>query len=113
MKQINNLTAISSAEDLQLEKRKLKALLLIQESELRIRAQKIPGELIYAGMNAVVPSVLSGKITTYLFTAVKDLLIKAFLKKEESDSSKWVNAIKRVGIFIALRLLYKTLIQKK
>ncbi len=104
---------IRSIADLQREQRKLKGAIQLQEKELRKRVQQVPGELFYAGVNAVVPTVLSGKITSSVLNTGKELINKAFVKKEGGDNKGLVAAAKQVGLFTILRLAYRAFVSKK
>ena len=113
MKQKNELAGINSAEDLQREQRRLKLRIKLQEAELRKRIQQVPGELFFAGAKVVIPTVLSGKVTSSVFNVSRELINKAFLKNEGRHNSKLMAAVKQVGIFAALRFVYKAFISKK
>ncbi len=110
----NNLAAIDTIEDLQREQRRLKAHIRVQEKELRARVQQVPGELFYAGVNAVVPAILSGRITSSALSLGRNLVNRVFAKKEgEGDNSKLVNSVKQVGLLTVLRFAYNAFMRKK
>jgi hypothetical protein len=105
---------IDSIEDLQMEQRRLKLRIRIQETELRKRVKQLPGELFYAGANAVVPSFLSGKVTSSVLNTGKSLVNSLFAKNGHDDTkSKVVSGLKNVGLFSALRFAFKTFIAKR
>jgi len=103
---------IYTKETLQQEERRLKLLIKQQESELRQRVQKLPGELFYAGVDAVIPTVLSGKITGTVLNAGKNFINKSVLKKTDGNTSKLVTAAKQAGLFTLLKIAYSAFIKK-
>lgn len=113
MKPNNHYSKIRSVADLQREQRILKSSIKSQEQELRKRIQQVPGELFYAGVNAVVPTVLSGKITSSVLNTGKAFINKAFVKKDGADNKGLVAAAKQVGLFTILKLAYRAFVQKK
>jgi hypothetical protein len=114
MIQANNQNKhILSVADLQREQRLLKGQIRQQEHELRQRVQQVPGELFYAGVNAVVPTVLSGKITNSVLNTGKAFINKAFVKKDGADNKGLVAAAKQVGLFTILKLAYRAFVSKK
>lgn len=109
-----NLANINSIADLQTAQHRLKMQIREQEKELKERVKVLPGELVYAGVNAVIPTVLSGKITNSVLGMGKELVNMFFVKREDGEHrSKLVSAIKKAGIFSVLRLAFKAFIQRK
>ncbi len=107
---------IDTLEDLQREQRRLKAIIRTQEKELRGRVKQLPGELVYAGVNAVVPTFLSGKITTSVLGFIKALVNKAFAKKEDGEKeggSPLLGAAGKMGLFALLKVAFNAFMRKK
>ena len=67
-------------ESLQQEQRRLKRVIRQQEQDLRQRVQKLPGELVYAGVDAVLPPVLTGSITNGILHAGKNFINKSIVQ---------------------------------
>jgi len=111
----NDWSAIDTLEDLQREQRRLKARIRVQEKELRARVKELPGELVYAGINAVVPTMLSGKITTSILGFIKNLVNKAFTKKgdKEDEGSPLLGAAGKIGLFALLKVAFNAFMKKK
>lgn len=105
---------IDSIEDLQMEQRRLKLRIKIQEVELRKRVKQLPGEIFYAGANAVVPAFLSGKVTSSVLNTGKSLVNSFFVKNGHDDTkSKVISGLKNVGLFSALRIAFKTFVARR
>jgi hypothetical protein len=112
MKQKSELAGIRSAEDLQREQRRLRLIIKEQEQELRQRVQKVPGELFYSGVNSVLPTILTGKVTSTVLNAGRNLINKSFEKKEGGViNSKLITAAKQAGVFTILKIAYKAFIR--
>lgn len=108
-----DLSHIDNMEDLLAEQRRLKVLLRQQEIELKERVQQLPGEAVYAGLNAVVPTFLSGKITGGILGAARSLVNKFFSKESEPQSnSALFNALKQAGFFSLLKVAYRVFVKK-
>lgn len=105
---------IRSAEDIQREQRKLRAVIKAQEQELRKRVQKVPGELFYSAVNTALPTVLTGRVSSYILNAGREFINNSFQKKAvDGSNSKLVTAVKQTGIFTILRIAYKAFMRKK
>ena len=114
MKRQNETGKVDSVETLQLAQQRLKVRIKEQEQELRKRIQQVPGELFYSGVNSVVPTIISGKITSAVIKAGKNLVDKAFVKKGAGgNNSKLITAAKQAGIFTLLKIAYKALVRNK
>jgi hypothetical protein len=114
MKRQNETGKVDSVETLQLAQQRLKMRIKEQERELRKRVQQVPGELFYSGVNSVVPTIISGKITSSVIKAGKNLVDKAFVKKgAEGNNSKLITAAKQAGIFTLLKIAYKAFVRNK
>lgn len=99
-----------------LKKEQLNARVRIQEkeNELRKRVQQVPGELFYSGMDSVIPSMLSGKVSSFALNAGKGLINNFFVRKAVTTGGfKLLNFVKPSGILKKLQLGYKTLVRKK
>jgi hypothetical protein len=100
-------------ETLQQEQRRLRLVIKEQEAAIRQRVQKLPGELFYASVDAVVPTVLSGKITNSVLNAGKNFINKSVVKKTSGNTSKLVTAAKQAGVFTLLKVAYNVFIRRK
>lgn len=102
-------------EDLQREQRRLRAHIKWQEAELHDRVKQLPGELIAAGANAIVPGFLSGKITSNAIHFLKNLVNKLFSKKREEGekSPPLFGAAVRTGLFALLKFGFNAFMRKK
>jgi hypothetical protein len=110
----NDLVTIVSLNDLQREQHLLKMRIKEQEQELRKRVQQVPGELFYSGINAVLPTILSGKITSSVINLGKKLVDKAFVKKDgEANNAKLITAAKQAGIYTILKIAYKAFVRSR
>ena len=83
MKKSRSEPVIYTKESLQQEQRRLKLIIKQQEADLRQRVQKLPGEVLYAGVDAVLPAVLTGKISNKILTAGKNFVNKTIIKKDK------------------------------
>jgi hypothetical protein len=113
MMQKNNEPVIYTKESLQLEQRRLKGVIKEQEEALRQRVQKLPGELLYAGADAILPDALTGKISDKILTAGKNFVNNSIVKKTSGNTSKLVTAAKQAGVFTLLKFAYNAFIKKK
>lgn len=104
---------IHTKESLQQEQRRLKLIIRQQEADLRQRVQKLPGEVLYAGVDAILPAALTGKISDKILTAGKNFVNKSLVKKASGNTSRLVTAAKQAGIFTLLKIGYNVFIKKK
>lgn len=104
---------IYTKESLQQEQRRLKQVIKTQEKELRQRVQKLPGELLYAGVDAVLPPVVTGKISHSILNAAKNFINKSIVKKNSGNTSRLVTAAKQAGLMTLLKFAYRMFIGKK
>ncbi|MES1222163.1 MAG: hypothetical protein ABUT20_42100 [Bacteroidota bacterium] len=109
----NKEPSIRTREELQLEQRRLKLVIKEQEAALRERVQKLPGELVYASVDSILPAALTGKVSDKILTVGKNFINNSIVKKTGGHTSRLVTAAKQAGIFTALRLAYKIFIKKK
>ncbi len=100
-------------ESLQQEQRRLKQVIRQQEKDLRQRVQKLPGELVYAGVDAVLPPVLTGRITHGILNAGKNFINKSIVQKTAGNTSRLVTAAKQAGLITLLKFAYRVFIKKK
>jgi len=113
MKKSRSEPVIYTKESLQQEQRRLKLIIRQQEADLRQRVQKLPGEVLYAGVDAVLPAVLTGKISDKILTAGKNFVNKTIVKKTSGNTSGLVTAAKQAGIFTLLKIGYNVFIKRK
>ena len=100
-------------ESLQQEQRRLKLIIKAQEKDLRQRVQKIPGELLYSSVDAVLPTMLTGKISHGILNAGRNFINKSIVKKTAGNTSKLVTAAKQAGLITLLKVGYNILIRKR
>ena len=100
-------------ESLQQEQRRLKQVIRQQEKDLRQRVQKLPGELLYAGVDSILPPVLTGRITHGILNAGKNFINKSIVKKTAGNTSRLVTAAKQAGLVALLKFGYNMFIKKK
>jgi len=100
-------------ESLQQEQRRLKLVIKAQEKDLRQRVQKLPGELLYTSVDAVLPAMLTGKISHGILNAGRNFINKSIVKKTAGNTSKLVTAAKQAGLFTLLKVGYNMLIKKR
>ena len=113
MKKSRTEPVIYTKESLQQEQRRLRLIIKQQEADLRQRVQKLPGEILYAGADAVLPAVLTGKISDKILTAAKNFVNKSLVKKASGNTSRLVTAAKQAGIFTLLKIGYNVFIRRK
>ncbi len=101
--------------DLRTEQRRLKLHIKSQELELRNRVKQLPGELFYAGANAIVPSFLSGKVTSSVLNGGRELVNTLFSKNghKGEHKTKLLSSVTNAGLFTALRFAFKAFLGKK
>ena len=100
-------------ESLQLEQYRLKQVIKEQEQQLRQRVQQLPGELFYAGVDAVIPGALTGSFTDKILRFARNFINKSIIKKNSGNTSRLVAVAKQAGIFTILKLAYNIFIRKK
>jgi hypothetical protein len=104
---------IYTKESLQQEQRRLKLVIKQQETDLRQHVQKLPGELMYAGADAILPAGLSGKISGKILTAGKNFINKSIVQKTSGNTSRLVAVAKQAGVFTLLKIGYNAFIKRK
>jgi len=110
----NNKPKIFTVSELQQEQRRLRKLIKVQEQELRAHVHRVPGELFYSGVNAVIPSFLEGKITRTVLNAGRSFLNNTVIKKgADGENHGLITAAKQAGLFTLLRVAYKAFMRKK
>ncbi|MEO6314466.1 MAG: hypothetical protein ABIU63_10625 [Chitinophagaceae bacterium] len=109
----NAAAIIYTKESLQQEQRRLKQVIKQQETDLRQRVQKLPGELVYAGVDAVLPNVLTGKISDKILGAGRNFINNSIVRKTAGNTSRLVTAAKQAGIFTLVKLGYNIFIRKR
>ena len=104
---------IYTKESLQHEQRRLKQVIKQQETDLRQRVQKLPGELLYVSVDAVLPRAFTGKISDKILNAGRNFINKSIVRKTSGNTSRLVTAAKQAGIFTLLKLGYNIFIRKR
>jgi len=105
---------IGSMEALKKEKYALERRLREQEDELRRRVQQVPGEMFYSGMDSIIPSFLSGKVSSLALNAGKGLINNFFVRKAATAGGlKILDAVKPSGLIRRLGSAYKAVLKKK
>jgi len=109
----NRMASIHTRESLQEEQARLKCVIKMQETELRQRVQKVPGELFYAGIDAVIPGALTGRISDMILSAGRKFINKSVVKKDAGNTARLVAVAKQAGLFTLLKFVYNSFIRKK
>src|SRR5690242_14310299 len=81
MTTVNNRTEITSIKDLKWQQELSRRRLAEKEEELRARMQQVPGELFYSGIDRMIPSMLSGRVSSFALNAGKGLINNFFVRK--------------------------------
>jgi hypothetical protein len=109
----NKDSILYTKESLQQEQRRLRLVIKDQEAALRQRVQQLPGELLYAGVDAVLPAAFAGKISDKILNAGRNFVNKSIVKKTNGNTSRLVAVAKQAGIFALLRIAYRAIIKRK
>ena len=109
----NRKEIMYTRESLQQEQARLKKLIREQETALRQRVQKMPGELFYAGVDAVIPGAFTGRISNTILNAARNLINKSIVNKGTGNTARLVAVAKQAGIFTLLKFAYNSFIRKK
>ena len=109
----NRMASIHTRESLQEEQARLKRVIKMQETELRQRVQKVPGELFYAGIDAVIPGALTGRISNMILNAGRNFINKSVVKKDAGNTARLVAVAKQAGLFTLLKFAYNSFIRRK
>lgn len=102
-----------SRESLQQEQRRLQLVIKEQEAALRQRVQQLPGELLYAGVDAVLPVAITGKTSHAILSAARDFINKHLLKKTNGNTSTLVAMAKQAGLLTVLRIAWKAFYRRR
>jgi hypothetical protein len=113
MKKKNAEAVLYTKESLQEEQRRLKRVIKEQEAALRERVQKLPGELMYVGVDAILPVAFTGKISDKILTAGKNLINKSIVQKTSGNTARLVTMAKQAGVFALLKVAYNAIIKRK
>ena len=113
MKQGKTEPIIYTKESLQAEQRRLKAVIREQEAALRQKVKMLPGELFYAGVGAIVPTILTGKISHSVLGAGRTLINKVVDNKTNANDSKLVALVKQAGLFTLLKIGFNAFMKRK
>ena len=106
--------SIGSTEDLRRELLATKLRIQLKENELRARVKQVPGELFYSGVDSFIPSVLSGKVSSFALNAGRGLINNFFVRKAVTAGSYHViNALKPSGVVRRITSGVGSLLKKK
>jgi hypothetical protein len=101
-------------EALKKEQQSTRRRILVKEDELRRKIQQVPGELFYSGMDSMIPSILSGKVSSFALNAGKGLINNFFVRKAATTGGlKILNFVKPSGILKRLQSGFKAIAKKK
>lgn len=95
------------------EQFRLKLELKQQEAELRSRVKRLPGEIVYAGIDAILPKALGASFSDKLLNGAKKFINSAVVTKTGSRTAKIMAAAKRAGIFFIFKTLYQAFRSRK
>jgi hypothetical protein len=105
---------ITCTEDLRKELHNTRLRILQKEDELRKRMRQVPGELFYSGMDSIIPSMLSGKVSSFALNAGKGLINNFFVKKAVTAGSfGLLRALKPSGLVRKLQSGFRAIVKKK
>ena len=76
-----NTSSINSLEELKLHQQATRLRIRDKEFQLKAKMQEVPGELFYSGMDHVIPSFLSGKVSSFALNAGKGMINHFFVRK--------------------------------
>lgn len=110
---ISNKATLLSKDGLRQEQRRLAAEIKQQELELRARVQQLPGELFYAGANAVVPAVLTGKISQTVFSAGRTLVNRLVNGKDAEKNNTALTMAKQAGLYTLAKMAFRAFMKRK
>ena len=114
MKHKNAPGPIASTDDLKKELLNARLRILETENELRKRVRQVPGELFYSGMDSIIPSMLSGKVSSFALNAGKGLINNFFVRQAVTTGSfKLLRILKPSGIVRKLQWGIKALVKRK
>jgi len=106
--------SIASSEDLRKEIQQTRYRILEKENELRKRVKQVPGELFYSSMDSIIPSMLSGKVSSFALNAGKGLINNFFVRKAiTAGSFNLLRALKPSRIVKKLQYGIKSITRKK
>ncbi len=115
-KPVNNLR-INSIEELQMEMRRVRKRIKVQEEVLGKRWNQLPGEAVKATAGAILPVFLGNELAAGVAKLLKGAfeLVKGHKTGEESGPA-WKNMLaggaKQIGFFGALKLIFSLLKRK-
>ncbi|MEO6916696.1 MAG: hypothetical protein ABI151_14605 [Chitinophagaceae bacterium] len=73
--------SISTLEELKLHQQATRLRIKDKEQQIRLKMQEVPGELFYSGIDSVIPSFLSGKVSSFALNAGKGVINHFFVRK--------------------------------
>jgi hypothetical protein len=105
---------IASMMDLKKEQLLVRARIREKEDALRKRVQQVPGELFFSGVDSMIPSMLTGKVSNFALNAGKGLINNFFVRKAVSTGgTKVLDALKPSGILKKIQWGYKAITNRK
>jgi hypothetical protein len=105
---------IDSMEGLRQEQQNVRSRIRSRENELRKRVHQIPGELFYSGVDSVIPSFLSGKVSSFALNAGKGLINNFFVRKAaRTGGTAILNVLKPSGILRKAGSVIRSVIKRK
>ena len=99
MRHKTNIAGITSTEDLKKELLATRLRIQLKENELRNRVRQVPGELFYSGVDSFIPTMLSGKVSSFALNAGKGLINNFFVRQAVTAGSHHVlRSLKPSGV---------------
>lgn len=74
-------STINSLEELLLHQQATRLRIKDKEQQIRLKMQEVPGQLFYSGMDSVIPTFLSGKVSSFALNAGKGVINHFFVKR--------------------------------
>ena len=100
-------------ESLREEQIRLKRVIREQELALRQRLQQLPGEAFFAGVDAVIPPILTGKISNSVLGAGRTIINKAVNAKTKGNSNALAAMLKQAGLFSLAKFAYDSFVRRR
>lgn len=107
-----DLSFINTVEDLQLEARRLRSKIRLQEDELREHLKTLPREAMKAGVGNIVQPLMNNKMAGLALTAGSALVGNFFVKKAAASATTAAfSSFKKAGVLalgkVALNWLFR------
>lgn len=101
-------------EDLKKEQYAVRLRILDQEAALRRKLNQVPGELFYSGMDSMIPSMLTGKVSSFALNAGKGMINHFFVKRAVSAGGlSFLKLVKPSGILRKAGAVIKAIVKRK